>query len=118
MWVAATFMAIIAVVGLVVDGGAKIRAGERADLVAGEASRAASYANGPDNITRTSAAVAAARNVLTQSGLTGSVTVTGPGRVDIAVQANATGPISGATYTVTRSAETQILLGVRTGDTP
>lgn len=118
VWVAATFMAIIAVAGLVVDGGAKIRAGERADLVAGEAARAASYATGPDNTPRTSAAAAAARTVLSRSGLTGNVTVTGPGRIDIAVQATATGPISGATYTVTRSAEAQLLLGVRTGDTP
>ena len=85
LWVAATFMAILAVAGLVVDGGAKIRAGERADLVAGEAARAASFANGPDDITRTAAAAAAARGILTRSGLTGNVTVAGPGQVDIAV---------------------------------
>ena len=118
LWVAATFMAVFAVAGLVVDGGAKIRAGERADQVAGEAVRAASFANGPDNITRTSAAAAAARGILTRSGLTGNVTVAGPGRVDIAVQAGATGPISGYTYTVTRSAQAQILLGLRTGESP
>ena len=92
--------------------------GERADHVAGEAARAASFANGPDAITRTAAAAAAARGILTRSGLTGNVTVTGPGQVDIAVQASATGPISGYTYTVTRNAQAQILLGLRTGDTP
>ncbi len=118
LWVAATFMAIVAVAGLVVDGGAKIRAGERADQVAGEAVRAASFANGPDNVTRTAAAAAAARSILTRSGLSGNVTVTGPGQVAIAVQANATGPISGHTYTVTRNAQAQILLGLRTGGTP
>ena len=118
LWVAATFMAVLAVAGLVVDGGAKIRAGERADQVAGEAVRAASFANGPDNITRTAAAAAAARGILTRSGLTGNVRVAGPGQVDIAVQASASGPISGYTYTVTRNAQAQILLGLRTGDTP
>lgn len=118
LWVAATFMAVFAVAGLVVDGGAKIRAGERADQVAGEAVRAASFANGPDNITRTAAAAAAARGVLTRSGLTGNISVAGPGQVDIAVQAGATGPISGYTYTVTRSAQAQILLGLRTGESP
>ena len=71
LWVAATFMAIIAVAGLVVDGGARIRAGERADIVAGEAARAASYANGPDNAARTAAAATAARGILSRSGLSG-----------------------------------------------
>ena len=118
LWVAATFMAVIAVAGLVVDGGARIRAGERADIVAGEAARAASFANGPDAMTRTAAAAAAARGILSRSAVTGNVTVTGPGQVAIAVQASATGPISGYTYTVTRNAQAQILLGVRTGDTP
>ena len=118
LWVAATFTAILAVAGLVVDGGAKIRAGERADQVAGEAVRAASFANGPDNITRTAAAAGAARGILTRSGLTGNVSVAGPGQVNIAVQAGAAGPISGYTYTVTRNAQAQILLGLRTGDTP
>ena len=118
LWVAATFMAVLAVAGLVIDGGAKIRAGERADEVASEAVRAASFANGPDNITRTAAAATAARGILTRSGLTGNVTVAGPGQVDIAVQASTAGPISGYTYTVTRNAQAQILLGLRTGDTP
>ena len=118
LWVAATVMAVIAVAGLVVDGGARIRAGERADIVAGEAARAASFANGPDATTRTAAAATAARGILSRSDVTGNVTVTGPGQVAIAVQASATGPISGYTYTVTRNAQAQILLGVRTGDTP
>jgi hypothetical protein len=118
LWVAATFMAIIAVGGLVVDGGARIRAGERADLVAGEAARAASFATGPDDTSRTAAAAAAARAVLSRSGVTGDVTVTGPGRVAITVQASATGPISGRVYPVTRNAQAQVLLGIRTGDTP
>ncbi len=118
LWVAATFLAIITVAGLVVDGGARIRAGERADIVAGEAARAASFSNGPDDTARTAAAATAARGILSRSGLTGNVTITGPGQVAIAVQASATGPISGYTYQVARNAQAQVLLGVRTGDTP
>ena len=65
--------AVLAVAGLVADGAAKIRAGERADIVAGEAARAASYASGPDQQSRTAAAAAAARAILSRSGLAGSV---------------------------------------------
>jgi len=119
LWVAVTFAAILAVAALVADGGARIRAGERADIVAGEAARAASYASGPDDNSRTAAAAAAAaRGIISRAGMAGSVAVAGPGRIDVTVQANATGPISGLTYTVSRNATAQLLLGVRTGGTP
>jgi len=118
LWVAVTFAAILAVAALVADGGARIRAGERADIVAGEAARAASYATGPDAVTRTAAASTAARGILSRSGLTGTVAVVRPGKVDIAVQASANGPITGYTYTVTRNATAQLLLGVGTGGAP
>ncbi len=118
LWVAATFIAVLAVVGLVADGGAKIRAGERADVAASEAARAASYAAGGDDRARTAAAVTAARTILSRSGVTGSVTIVGPGRIDVTAHASAAGPISGHTYTVSRTATAQLLLGVRTGGTP
>lgn len=118
LWVAVTCAAILMVAAFVIDGGAKIRAGERADIVAGEAARAASYATGPDGAARTAAAAVAARGVLSRSGLTGAVAVTAPGRIHVDVQASATGPISGITYTVTRNATAQLLLGVGTGDAP
>jgi len=139
LWVAVTFAAVLAVAALVADGGARIRAGERADIVAGEAARAASYATGPDAVTRTAAGEAAraasyatgpdavtrtaaastaARGILSRSGLSGTVAVVGPGKVDIAVQASANGPITGYTYTVTRNATAQLLLGVGTGGAP
>ena len=118
LWVAATFVAVLAVVALVADGGAKIRAGERADIVAAEAARAASYASGGDDRTRTNAAVTAARTILSRSDVAGSVTIVGPGRIDVTAQASAAGPISGHTYTVSRTATAQLLLGVRTGGTP
>ena len=109
LWVAATFVAVLAVVALVADGGAKIRAGERADIVAAEAARAASYASGGDDRTRASAAVAAARTILSRSGVAGSVTIVAPGRIDVTAQASAAGPISGHTYTVSRTATAQLL---------
>lgn len=118
LWVAVTCAAILMVAAFVIDGGAKIRAGERADIVAGEAARAASYATGPDSAARSAAAAAAARGILARSGLTGAVAVTAPGRIHVDVQASATGPISGITYTVTRNATAQLLLGVGTGDAP
>ncbi len=118
LWVAATFVAVLAVVGLVADGGAKIRAGERADIAAAEAARAASYASGGDQQARTYAAVTAAWTILSRSGVTGSVSIVGPGRIDVTAQASAAGPISGHTYTVTRTATAQLLVGVRTGGTP
>jgi uncharacterized protein (UPF0261 family) len=118
LWVAATFVAVLAVVALVADGGAKIRAGERADIAAAEAARAAGYASGGDDRTRTNAAVTAARTILSRSDVAGSVTLIGPGRIDVTAQASAAGPISGYTYTVSRTATAQLLLGVRTGGTP
>jgi len=118
LWVAATFVAVLAVVGLVADGGAKIRAGERADLAAAEVARAASYASGGDDRARTGAAVTAAQTILSRSGVVGSVTIVGPGRIDVTAQASAAGPISGYTYTVSRTATAQLLVGVRTGGTP
>ena len=118
LWVAVTFAAILLVAGLVADGGARIRAGERADIVAGEAARAGSYANGADAFSRTAAATAAARGILSRSGLAGSVAIISPGRITVVASASATGPISGMTYTVSRSATAQLLLGVGTGETP
>ena len=54
--VAVILAAILAVAALVADGGARIRTAERADIVAGEAALAASYASEPDDTNRTSAA--------------------------------------------------------------
>jgi Flp pilus assembly protein TadG len=118
LWVAVVCSTLLAVAAFVIDGGAKIRAGERADLVAGEAARAASYATGPDNAARTAAAASAARAVLTRSGLSGGVTVVAPGRIRVDVQASAVGPMSGMTYSVARDATAQLLIGVTTGEAP
>ena len=78
---------LFAMVGLVVDGGAKVKAIQRADRVAAEAARAAGQAIdvptaivGDDPVVRPGDAVAAAQAYLGASGLQGSVTVLDGGR--------------------------------------
>ena len=75
-------VAVLAMVGLSVDGGGKIRALERADNLASEAARAAGQAiyasqaiEGGDKVVDPAAAVATAQNYLTAAGVTGTVTV-------------------------------------------
>jgi hypothetical protein len=75
-------VAVLAMIGLSVDGGGKVRALERADNLASEAARAAGQAidapqaiEGDDKIVDPDAAVAAAQNYLSAAGVTGTVTV-------------------------------------------
>ena len=75
-------VAVLAMIGLSVDGGGKVRALERADNLASEAARAAGQAiyapqaiEGGDKVVDPAAAVAAAQNYLTDAGVTGTVTV-------------------------------------------
>ncbi len=75
-------VAVLAMIGLSVDGGGKVRALERADNLASEAARAAGQAiyapqaiEGGDKVVDPAAAVAAAQNYLTAAGVTGTVTV-------------------------------------------
>jgi hypothetical protein len=78
---------LFAMVGLVVDGGAKVKAIQRADRVAAEAARAAGQAIdvptaivGDVPVVRPGDAVAAAEAYLRASGLQGTVTVLDGGR--------------------------------------
>lgn len=73
-------VAVLAMIGLSVDGGGKVRALERADNLASEAARAAGQAiNAPQaiqggaKVVNPAAAVAAAQNYLTAAGVTGTV---------------------------------------------
>lgn len=80
--------ALLLVIALVVDGAGQLRAISRADALAGEAARAAQTAldtRGSTITIDTSAAVGAARSYLDQTGHTGTVTVTGPDTVRVAV---------------------------------
>ncbi|MGY9067013.1 TadE/TadG family type IV pilus assembly protein [Streptomyces sp. CAS3] len=87
VFVAVCVFALIGIIGVVVDGGSKIRATERADYIAGEAARAGGQAIDPaDAINGTAidvdpqAAVAAAQAYLSSAGATGTVSVSGDGK--------------------------------------
>jgi hypothetical protein len=73
---------VLAMIGLSVDGGGKVRALERADNLASEAARAAGQAilapqaiQGGDKVVDPAAAIVAAQNYLAAAGVTGTVTV-------------------------------------------
>ena len=75
-------IAVLAMIGLSVDGGGKIRALQRADHLASEAARAAGQAiegpqaiQGGNKVVDPVAALAAAQNYLSAAGVTGTVTI-------------------------------------------
>jgi hypothetical protein len=74
--------AVLAMIGLSVDGGGKLRALQRADRLAVEAARAAGQAiaapqaiQGGEKVVDPPAAVAAAESYLADAGVTGTVTI-------------------------------------------
>lgn len=82
-------LALFIAVGLIVDGGQKLRSTQRADDVAAEAARAGVQSIQPANTVRgqpaqvnPEAAISAARHYLSVAGVAGTVTVTG-GRVQV-----------------------------------
>ena len=121
LWVAVMAAAVLLTLVLIVDGGAKIRAGNRADIAATEAVRAAVLAVGPrpaGGSGQARLAVGAAKAYLARDGVQGSAVILGPGRVQVAVRATERGPISGHTFTVTRTAVAVLLVGVEKGEQP
>lgn len=121
LWVAITTPALLLMVLLVVDGGAKMKAGQQADTYASEAARAATIGIGPrpaGGSVDARAAVTAANAYLAQAGVSGIAKVTGPATVTVTVTVTRTGPISGVSFTVTRTATAQLLIGVETGQSP
>jgi hypothetical protein len=121
LWMAVMAAAVLVTLVLIVDGGAKIRAGNRADIAASEAARAAVIAAGPRPAgtgTQARLAVGAAKSYLAKAGVQGSAVILGPGRVQVVVHASDRGPISGHTFTVTRTAVAALLLGVEKGEQP
>lgn len=75
-------VAVLAMIGLSVDGGGKVRALERADSLASEAARAAGQQvlaaqaiQGGDKVVDPTAAVAAAREYLSAASVAGTVSV-------------------------------------------
>jgi Flp pilus assembly protein TadG len=85
-------VAIVAVIGLAVDGGAKVRAIQRADNIAAEAARAAGQAIDPtlavpgtDQVLEINQAKAAGDAYLRAAGVQGVVTVVGNTEVQVSV---------------------------------
>ena len=105
-------LALLLMVGLVVDGGDRMRAVRRADRVAGEAARAAVEAADTRGRTVTldrPVAVAAASAYLRAAGVAGTVTVTGPRTVHVEVSVSSRGTIA---LEVTGSADAGLSIGV------
>jgi hypothetical protein len=108
--------AVLAMIGLSVDGGGKVRALQRADNLAAEAARAAGQAilgpqaiQGGDKILDPTAAVVAARAYLASADVEGTVTVA-PDRKHVTVSVTIVyhtvflGMVGIPTLTVTRQA--------------
>ena len=116
-------LALLLMVGLVVDGGARLRAVGRADRIAGEAARAAVQAADTRQATLgldRPAALAAARGYLHTAGVGGTVTVAGPRTVRVTLAVSGSDLILGVAgagrYTVTGTAEATLSVGVGPGD--
>lgn len=120
---------LLALVGLVVDGGTKVRAVQRADTLAAEAGRAGGQAiNVPAAITGDAptvdarAAVAAAQDYLNRNGVNGTVTVADAGRTLIVEVTSTTdtiflGVIGINAMTVRGHAQVTLVRGVTGADT-
>jgi hypothetical protein len=129
LFLAITVVGLLVLLGLVVDGGAKIRAVQHADALAADAARAGGQAiNVPAAITGATptvdarAAVAAANASLRRAGVTGTVSVTDAGQsLDVEVTTTTRtiflGLIGISTMTVHGHAHVTLVRGV-TGATP
>jgi hypothetical protein len=125
LFVAIAMVGLLALAGLVVDGGAKVRAVQRADRLAAEAARAAGQAidlagvlEGSEVRVDRRAALVAAESYLRVSGVEGSVRVIDGGRA-IAVTTTTSAPtvflglIGVPQFTVRGGAEVALVHSVR-----
>ena len=118
VWVAMITLAVLASVLLVVDGGERMQAATRADTYAAEAARAASIAVTPRSAgagadART--ATQAAQTYLAKAGVSGTVKIVGPAVIAVTVDVTGRGPISGVSFTMTRTATAILQVGVERG---
>ena len=122
LMLAVMVLALLTAVGLVVDGGQKLRSTQRADDAAAEAARAAVQSVQPGNTVRglrpridNAAAVQAAQNYLATAGVAGSVRITGD-RVQVSTTTSFTPSflslIGLPTQTVTGQADARLARGV------
>lgn len=115
------FVAVVLVVGLVVDGGAKMTAASQASSIAQQAARAGAQPldalpdNGAPAVLDSSAAAAAAREYLADAGATGSVHVTGTDTIEVTVTTSEPtvflGMIGIQSVTATRTASVHLIHG-------
>jgi hypothetical protein len=129
VFVAITMVGLLVLVGLVADGGAKLRAAQRADAIAAEAARTAGQSidlptavSSSDIRVDRQGAVAAANAYLTAAGATGTVTITPHGQsLQVTVTTSAPtvflGLIGITTLTVTGHAQVTLVHGVTGGGT-
>jgi Flp pilus assembly protein TadG len=121
VWFVLTAPVLLLLAVLVFDGGAKMKAGEQAGFYSAEAARAATVAVGPHGQggpADARAAEAAANAYLSAAGVHGVTRVTGPSTVSVTVTVTRRGPISGVSFSVTRSAMARLLVGVNSGEVP
>jgi Flp pilus assembly protein TadG len=121
--VAVLFCFIVLIAGVLVtglvDAGTAIQAANRADTYSAEAARAASIAVGPvpsGGPADAELATTAARAYLDQAGATGTVSVLGPGVVQVSVTVTASTPLLGIPVSQTRTHTAQLLVGVTHGE--
>ncbi|WP_166533116.1 hypothetical protein [Blastococcus xanthinilyticus] len=120
---AVLFCFIVLITGVLVtalvDAGTAIQTANRADTYSAEAARAASIAIGPvptGGSTDAQLAATAARSYLDRAGATGTVTVTGPGIVEVSVTVTDSTPLLGIPVSQTRVHTAQLLVGVTSGE--
>lgn len=121
IWILITGLTSVLLITLLVDGGAKTTANEQAATYAAEAARAASIAVGPstgDQQADVAGAIRAADSYLAAAGVAGQATPTGPATITVSVTVSRTGPISGHTFSSTRTATARLLVGVDQGQAP
>lgn len=102
-----------------IDAGTAIQAASRADTYAAEAARAASIAVGPvptGGSADAQLAATAARAYLDQTGATGTVSVLGPGVVEVSVTVTASTPLLHIGVSQTRVHTAQLQVGVTHGE--
>jgi Flp pilus assembly protein TadG len=121
--VAVLFCFIVLIAGVLVtglvDAATAIQAANRADTYSAEAARAASIAVGPvptGGSADAESALTAARGYLEQAGAVGTVSVLGPGVVEVSVTVTASTPVLGIPVSQTRTHTAQLLVGVTRGE--
>ena len=128
VFVAVTMLGLLVLCGLVVDGGAKLRATQRADRIAAEAARTAGQAVDPaalvagDVTVDRAAAVQSAQAYLAAAGVTGTVALSPDGtaiEVDVVVTAPSVflGLVGIESFSVTGHGRAVLVHGVTGGGT-